>query len=88
MQAHRLGGLLCAPTAVAFLLMTGARGDPIVGFGQIAINGSPASTGFVDVVITPFSSSGVGYLNVAVDWNGNGPDSGDWAGTARETVLC
>lgn len=58
--------------------MTGAQGDPIVGFGQIAINGSPTSRGFVDVAITPFSSSGVGYLNVAVDWNGNGLDSGDW----------
>ena len=67
-----------AMLATGLLLTTGARGDPVVGFGQIAINGTPTSVGFVDVHIAPSSSLGVGYLNVAVDWNSNGLDSGDW----------
>lgn len=64
--------------AIALLLAAGTRGDPVVGFGETAINGNPTGIGFVDVQITPPTSSGVGYLNVAVDWNNNGLDSGDW----------
>ncbi len=64
--------------ALAAMLTAVATGDPVVGFGRIAINGNPTSVGFVDVQITPFSSLGAGYLNVAVDLNGDGLDSGDW----------
>ncbi|MCL6474327.1 MAG: PEP-CTERM sorting domain-containing protein [Firmicutes bacterium] len=71
---HALGIAL----ALAAMLAAVATGDPVVGFGQIAINGNPTSVGFVDVQITPFSSLGAGYLNVAVDLNGDGLDSGDW----------
>ncbi len=77
-MAHRFSGFAGVVVAIALLLATGARGDPVVGFGQIAINGSPTSVGFVDVLIAPSSSAGVGYLNVAVDWNSNGLDTSDW----------
>lgn len=77
-MARKVSGLFCLLALVALLFPLSARGDQVVGFGQIAINGIPNDVGFVDVEITPFGSSGVGYLNVAVDWNNDGLDSGDW----------
>lgn len=77
-MARKAFGFLGIALAIAMWLVTGTQGDPVVGFGQIAINGNPTSVGFVDVAITPGASTGVGYLNVAVDWNSNGLDPGDW----------
>ncbi|MEJ5251886.1 MAG: PEP-CTERM sorting domain-containing protein [Chthonomonadetes bacterium] len=77
-MAHKTFGSFGVLMAIALLLVTNTRGDPVVGFGETAINGNPTGVGFVDVQITPPTSSGVGYLNVAVDWNNNGLDSGDW----------
>ncbi len=71
-------GFLSVALAITMLLATGTQGAPVVGLGRIAINASPTNVGFVDVMLTPTSSLGVGYLNVAVDWNGNGLDATDW----------
>jgi hypothetical protein len=77
-MARKAFGFLGIALAITMLLVAGTRGDPVVGFGQIAINSSPTSVGFVDVAITPSVPTGVGYLNVAVDWNSNGLDPSDW----------
>ncbi len=78
-MAHRFTGFTGVVVAIALLLATGARGDPVVGFGQIAINGSPNGVGFVDVAITPTNNSGIGYLNVAVDWDSDGQlNTSEW----------
>lgn len=77
-MARKAFGFLSVALAVTLLLVAGTRSDPVVGFGRIAINGNPTNTGFVDVAISPGASTGVGFLNVAVDLNGNGLDPGDW----------
>lgn len=77
-MAHRTFGFLGIALAITMLLAAGTRGDPVVGFGRIAINASPTNVGFVDVMITPTTSSGLGFLNVAVDRNNDGLDASDW----------
>lgn len=77
-MAQKVFGFFGLMLAVALLLTAGAQGDPVVGFGRVAINGNPTNVGFVDVAINPGASTGVGFLNVAVDFNSNGLDPGDW----------
>lgn len=77
-MARKAFGWFGMALAIALLLATGTQGAPVVGLGRIAINASPTNVGFVDVMLTPTTSLGVGYLNVAVDRNGDGLDAGDW----------
>lgn len=77
-MARKTVGFLSVVLVITMLLAAATQGAPVVGLGRIAINASPTNVGFVDVMLTPTTSLGVGYLNVAVDRNGDGLDAGDW----------
>jgi hypothetical protein len=76
--------VLIALLTIALLTVVVGPGSTWAGsltvtqLGETAISASPTGVGFVDLAINPSASSGVRFVNVVCDLDGDTPTSSDW----------